>query len=353
MNPHELAKYDLPQLESLEDVANAMELKVWELALLATHNDNGTTDHYIRFEIPKKSGGKRRISSPSESLRVAQYWILGNILSKVTPSEIAHGFIPGRSIASMAEPHKGAPCVVNVDVKDFFPSVIFPRVKALFVSLGFGEGAAWVMGLVCTEPPPNRENTAVEIEERQLPQGACTSPALTNILCRRMDKELLDLTEAMGWTVTRYADDIAFSGPDTDRVVVDTLLEQATQIIEAEDFALHPDKLKVCRKGKRQEVCGLVVNDKVGIPREEIRNFRALLHDALKNGPDAANRGRHDDFYAYIQGFSAYMYMVDSEKAQPYRELVQQIWERYYQEQETEKAFDFSGSQGILNCREN
>ncbi len=330
MNPHELAKYDLPQLDTLEDVAVAIGMPAWELALLATHNENGTTDHYIRFTIPKKSGGKRRISSPSEGMRVAQDWVHGNILAKVAPSDIAHGFIPGRSIATMAEPHKGAACVVNVDVKDFFPSVTLPRVRDLFVQLGFGDGAAWVLGLICTEPPPNRVNTVVPVEDRQLPQGACTSPAITNILCRNMDRQLVRLVETIGWTVTRYADDIAFSGPDTDREIVDDLLAKATTLVEAEGFALHPDKLKVYRKGKRQEVCGLVVNDKVSIPREERRKFRALLHDTLKNGPEAANKGRHEDFYAYIQGFSAYMHMIDPEKAAPFRALVEKIREKYY-----------------------
>lgn len=334
MNTFELKKQGLPLLESLKDVAEAMEMRTWELAMLATHDENGAAPHYQRFTIPKKKGGRRRISSPSETMRVAQYWVYENILSKIKISEIAHGFVPGRSISTMAVPHQGASCVVNVDVKDFFPSVTFLRAKALFSSLGFGEGAAWILGLICTEPPPDRVNTAVSIEERQLPQGACTSPTITNILCREMDNELTALAKELGWKVTRYADDIAFSGSHTSRPEVDKLLQRASEIVKNNGFCLHPDKVKVYRQGKRQQVCGLVVNQKTGIPRAEIKKFRALLHDALLNGPEAANRGRHEDFFAYIQGFAAYMNMVDPEKAKPYIRTVEQIWNMYYKKAE-------------------
>src|SRR5262249_12338200 len=146
----------------------------------------------IRFKIPKKTGGERLISAPMPRLKKAQYWILDNILRRVEVSDSAHGFLTGRSIVSNARPHVGADLIINLDLKDFFPTVSYKRVKGLFKSLGYSESAASVLGLICTEPDVEEveldgKRYFVALTDRHLPQGAPTSPSITNILCRRLD----------------------------------------------------------------------------------------------------------------------------------------------------------------------
>jgi retron-type reverse transcriptase len=110
------------------------------------------TSHYIRFQIPKKTGGKRDISVPMPQLKQAQEWILHNILEKLELHNAAHGFRCGRSIVTNAQPHLGAEAIVNIDLKDFFPSISYKRVKGLFKSFGYSEAASILFGLICTEP---------------------------------------------------------------------------------------------------------------------------------------------------------------------------------------------------------
>ena len=143
--------------------------------------------HYHRYEIAKKTGGVRCISAPKPALAAAQRWVLDQILRRLEPEPQAHGFVPGRSIVTNAAPHAGKAVVCNLDLKDFFPSITFRRVKGLFRKLGYGEHVATLLALLCTEPPRvpvelDGKTYHVALGARVLPQGACTSPAITNAL---------------------------------------------------------------------------------------------------------------------------------------------------------------------------
>ena len=331
-----LGAQGLPKLGSAEDVASAIGIEPKKMRWLCYHREDATTEHYHRFTIPKRSGGERPISSPKPLLRKAQNWILANVLGKVKTHDAAHGFVGGRSTKSNAEPHVHQAVIIKLDVVDFFPSITFPRVKGLFQkSLGFGEAAATIMALVCTEPPRvtaeyEGQKFRVAVGKRMLPQGACTSPQITNIVCRRLDSRLSGLAKKYGFVYTRYADDLTFSGATGDRKVVGQIMGGARRILGGEGFVVHKDKIGVFRAGRQQRVTGVVVNDKLSLDRRSVRNFRALLDDALKNGPEKANRGRHTNFLGYIQGYAAYLHMVDAEKAKPYREKVEAIRKQHF-----------------------
>jgi retron-type reverse transcriptase len=150
-------------------------------------------------------------------------------------------------------------------------------------------------------------------EERRLPQGAPTSPAITNILCWSLDRRLEGMVKALGWTYTRYADDLTFSKKGDDARDVNRILWQARQIVENEGFTLHPDKIKVMRKGSRQEVTGVVVNEKPNVSRTKLKQFRAVLHRIETQGPGAATFGK-GQILESIQGFANYVLMVNPEK---------------------------------------
>ncbi|MBI1947923.1 MAG: RNA-directed DNA polymerase [Deltaproteobacteria bacterium] len=308
-----LQAFELPVLRDGNDVAAAIGIPLGELRWLTYHRRGAPLVHYHRYDIPKKTGGARHISAPKGKLARAQQWVLDAVLDKVPASAHAHGFVRGRSVVTNARPHVKCKSVVNLDLKDFFPTITYRRAKGLFEHLGYGEHVATVLALLCTEPPRvlvehDERRTHVAIGERVLPQGACTSPAITNLLCRRLDARLAGLARRLGLAYTRYADDLTFSGDTVDERA---LLGAVRRVIAAEGFVVHPDKTRVMRKGRRQEVTGVVVNAKPSIAREQWRSLRAVLHNCAKHGLASQNREQHPDFAGHLAGKVAWVRMVD------------------------------------------
>jgi retron-type reverse transcriptase len=317
----------LPVLSTPADVAVALGLEVGHLRWLCFHSEAVEKPHYVHFYIPKRSGGQRLISAPHQKLAAAQLWVLKNILEKLSIETEAHGFIPGRSTLTNARPHLKSDVVVNLDLSDFFPSITFPRVRGLFEKLGYSPAVATVLTLLCTEPVRRQveyENRPlwVAVGPRALPQGACTSPALSNQIARKLDRRLQGTCAKRGWVYTRYADDLTFSAPTGHREEIGRLLARVRHLVQEEGFALNPKKGRVQRKGGRQIVTGIVVNQKPGLPREEVRRLRALLHLAQKTGLEAQNRESRPHFQSYLQGKIAYLHMIDPAKAEKLRAML-------------------------------
>ncbi len=333
-NEERLREYGLPILSDAEEIARAMGTTVGELRFLAFSRQTSTSSHYIRFKVPKKTGGHRMISAPKPRLKAAQHWILRNILEKVEAHSSAHGFYGGRSIVSNARPHVGAEAVINVDLKDFFPTISYRRVKGVFRALGFSEAAATIFALVCTEPDVEEveldgKTYYVALTDRHLPQGAPTSPAITNILCRRLDRRLASMADEFGFTYTRYADDLTFSASGDDLRNVCNVRGHIEDIVAHEGFAVHPEKTRVLRKSRRQEVTGVVVNSKPNISRKTLRQFRATLYQIEKDGPEGKRWGQSDDVIASIQGFANFVFMVHPEKGAEFQGRVRAIMDKY------------------------
>jgi retron-type reverse transcriptase len=317
-----LQREGLPVLSTASEVAKAMGLTIGRLRFLAFDRKVSRTSHYVKFVVPKKAGGKRKISAPMPRLKSAQHWLLEQVLAKVKTHEAAHGFITARNIVSNAGPHSGARVVINVDLADFFPTLGYRRVKGMFEKLGYSGQVATIFALLATEP----DTATVELDgkryhiamgERRLPQGAPTSPAVTNIICRRLDRRISGVAKKLGFTYTRYADDLTFSAAsDAD---VGRLLRRVRFVVKAEGFEVHPAKTRVLRRGRRQEVTGLVVNDgkPPRVPRSEMRKFRAVLFQLEKDGPEGKRWGKGPDVLASVHGFASFVAMVDPEKGRP------------------------------------
>jgi retron-type reverse transcriptase len=310
-----LKEMDLPLLGSASELAEAMGISLSKLKWLTYHRDTATLCHYTRFTIPKKNGGVREISAPKPELRKAQEWVKVNILDRIPPHSAAYGFVPGRSIVDNAACHLGRAVVIKMDVKDFFPSITFRRVKGLFRSFGYSEGIATLLALLCTEPPRQEVEFDgmfyyVAMGERQLPQGACTSPAITNLMCRRLDARLQGLAEANGFTYTRYADDLTFSGESKAAERVGRVIHSARAILRFEGFAVNDEKTRILRSSGRQRVTGIVVNEKPNLSRRELRRFRALLHNVEKYGPERENQTNNPRFWESVIGYASYVRMV-------------------------------------------
>jgi retron-type reverse transcriptase len=317
----------LPLLATPADLATALGLTISQLRWLSFHSEAMERMHYVNFEVAKRSGGTRVLSAPHAKLSAAQQWILREILEKLPLEPQAHGFVRGRSTVTNARPHVGRDRVVNLDLSDFFPTISFRRVRGLFRTIGYSPAVATLLALLCTEAPrrPVMYDGAtywVAIGARALPQGACTSPAISNQIARHLDRRLAGMAEKHGWTYTRYADDLTFSASANNGDSVGRLMASVRHIVEEEGFTLNPKKGRVQRRGRRQTVTGIVVNDKLSIAREDVRRLRAILHGASKTGLAAQNRENIPNFELWLRGKIAYVKMVDPAKgAQLLRQL--------------------------------
>jgi RNA-directed DNA polymerase len=321
-DPARLSARSLPVIANAAALAEAMGIPLAELRFLAYQRAVSRISHYRRFALPKKSGGMRLISAPMPRLKRAQYWVLDKLLVTQPLHAAAHGFVPGKSIVDNARAHAGQAVVINFDLKDFFPSIHYPRVKGLFASFGYSDSIATLLALICTEPPSETveidgQHYHVQTGPRCLPQGAPTSPTITNLLCRRLDRRLEASAAKLGFVYTRYADDMTFSAPAEAQGNLGRMIWCARQIITDEGFTLHPDKQRVMHAGRRQEVTGLVVNARPGVPRDKLRRFRATLFQVERDGPEGKSWHGNRDVIAALEGYARFIYMVDADKGAP------------------------------------
>lgn len=332
-NQERLEAQGLPIINSHKELAQQMGITLSQLRFLSYHRPVSTTTHYVRFKIPKKTGGERIISAPMPNLKKAQYWILHNILEKLEIHPLAQGFRKGHSIMSNAQLHVNTNVVISLDLKDFFPSISYRRVKGLFYQLGYSESLATIFALICT----TGEAEKVELDgkiyyvsngERTLPQGSPASPAITNLLCRRLDKRLEKLAESLHFSYSRYADDLTFSSQDQ-LPKISKLLRNLKAIITHEGFNIHPDKMRIMWSSRQQEVTGIVVNEKLSLDRNTLRNFKALLFQIEKDGLEGKTWGHSKNLLASIQGYANYVSMVKPELGEKFKQQILRIKEKW------------------------
>jgi retron-type reverse transcriptase len=336
-NVEKLRAAGLPILATPQDLAAALGLSIPQLRWLAFHTPAASRPHYIRFTVPKKSGGTRELAAPHARLESAQNWILANILEKLPAHPAAHGFVPGRSTLTNALPHAASFLLLNCDLTDFFPTITFHRVSGLFAQIGFSPAAATILALLCTECPRRVIDYAgqtlhVATGPRCLPQGASTSPALSNLIARPLDSRLAGISRKLGFTYTRYADDLSFSAPPSAAPPKDPahpnqkigyLLARIRHIAADEGFLVNEKKTRIQRQNASQRVTGIVVNNPLlSVPRNTRRRLRAILHHAKTSGLDAQNTRRHPHFDAHVRGMVSYIHMVNPRQAAPLQQAL-------------------------------
>lgn len=314
-----LERNALPVLSSPAELAQALEISIPKLRWLAFHSDAPTRVHYVTFEIPKKSGGTRQLSAPHRSLAAAQRWILTNILNLLPVHERAHGFIAQRSVLTNAQPHVGATVVINADLSDFFPTITFPRVEGMFRKVGYSPAVATILALLCTECPRQTLRLGdttyfAATGPRALPQGAITSPAISNQIAGKLDRRMSAMAAKLGWEYTRYADDLTWSTSGDVAPSVGYVLARMRHIVQDEGFQLNHAKTRVQRRSQQQTVTGVVVNDRMNVPRETIRRIRAILHNAKTTGLEVQNRDQHPHFREWLSGMIGWIGMVNPEQ---------------------------------------
>lgn len=244
-------------------------------------NPNNVHGRYRHFSIPKKSGGNRNIAAPSKGLGHILYYV--NILLKAIyqPSDYAMGFVEGRSIVDNAMRHIGQNYVFNTDLENFFPSIEQPRVwkRLQLKPFYFKQPIANILAGLCCIKEKNEDGTFRYI----LPQGAPTSPLITNAICDNLDRRLNGLARRFRLHYSRYADDITFSSMRNE-FKKDEFRVELKRIIEGQNFKMNEAKTRLQKRGERQEVTGLIVSNKVNTSSAYVAEIRNLLHIWEKYG---------------------------------------------------------------------
>ncbi|WP_287524155.1 retron Ec67 family RNA-directed DNA polymerase/endonuclease, partial [Veillonella sp.] len=270
-----MSNYD----EARKEVAKLINIEL--RAITYVLYKKGIEESYKSFEIPKKAGGTRVIDSPNKQLKRIQtqlgkkvYDIHKNYIDqKRIASNISHGFETGKSIITNARIHKNKKYLLNIDIANFFSSINFGRVQGYFnksQEFMFSKEVSTIISqLVCYE--------------KKLPQGAPTSPIISNLIFNIVDLRILSLAKKYKLSYTRYADDMSFSTNNkafrTDHI---EFIQELKVLLKNSGFDINESKTRLEYYSSRQEVTGLTVNKKINARRKFIKQTRAMVDQLFK-----------------------------------------------------------------------
>lgn len=309
---------DKPTLRSAYEVSLALSLPdAGYLAFLAIkrwqnrHDGKGNAfdDLYLTYRLPKRAGGSRIITAPDEKLKRLQRRFLENGFDELPLHPAAHGFRKGHSIVSNAREHTGRNMVVRADISSFFPSTGYGRVLRacrLLADGTFSEGAVRLVAEICCYGGA-------------LPTGAPTSPVIGNLVLKSVDAALDTMSRRYGITYTRYADDLTFSGDGE----VQKILPFVRKVLADCGFRTDPKKEHIFRKGRRQVVTGLVVNQNAHVPRRIRRRLRAAVHRSQQHKETHWHGKEMDE--TELMGRLAFLHQAHPEEARVLREKLHGI----------------------------
>ncbi len=331
-SPQEL-RDEFFKLQNRADIAQLLEVTIkqlnFHLYVLSPQKK------YKVFSVPKKSGGTRQISAPSSPIKVIQRNLKQVLETIYNPKPSTQGFVVGRSIVSNARLHKKRRFVLNVDLENYFPTIHFGRVRGLFMGNPYclNDEVATVLAQICCY-------------EGVLPQGAPTSPIISNMICARLDAKLQQLAKEHQCTYSRYADDITFS---ISRSRFPTALARLSDIgqvevgnelslvIQENGFQVNSKKTRLQEKQQRQEVTGLTVNRYPNVQRRFIKKVRGMLYAWEKYGLDSTSQRYYEihaghkysdptkyrpSFQKVVLGKIKFVGMVKGKNSNVYRDLL-------------------------------
>ena len=272
---------------------------------------NSPENFYRTFTIPKKSGGRRTISEPLPSLKEIQTWILEEILNKQAVSRYAKAYVKNRSIRQNARFHLRQKIVLTIDIEDFFGSLHSKKVYGVFREIGYSIPVSTLLSELCCL-------------NSSLPQGAPTSPALSNILMVDVDKQISDyVVKGKNIRYTRYADDLTFSGD----FEPDEVMEFVGSVLASLNLRINEKKLRIRKPGQRQQVTGVIVNEKLQAPKEMRKKLRQSVYYIEKYGLashlEKTENERANHIY-YLLGIANFILFLNPEdqEALNYREIL-------------------------------
>lgn len=311
--------YSFPTLKSVYQSSNrpasGHDLSITDLSLiigisprLLTSFIHAPQNHYRKYEIGKRGGGSRVINSPKTFIKVVQYFILDYFLFRLKSHEICHSFQKGKSILTNSLPHINSNYVANLDIKDFFPSISQRMIFSLLETNNFGEQLSKTISRIVTL-------------HNELPQGAPTSPIISNAILYHIDRDLAHFATSLGLSVTRYADDITISGDKKNNVfeTIAFIKERLRKI----GFLINDKKTRIASKGGQQKVTGIVVNEVAQPPKKFRKQIRAMFHKA-ENDPHnyVAQLSSLKGYVSYLQSFP---HLKGSEQTKKYLRVCKKI----------------------------
>lgn len=260
-----LQKRGLPVIFEWEHLGQLLGRTPHYLAKVVASPEN----FYRIFRIPKKSGGYREICAPHRSLLECQKWIAINIINRIDLHPAATGYVQGKNLVDYVDPHISAKEIFVTDIKNFFPSIKMARIIGLFQSFGYSDSVSYALAKICCYM-------------EALPQGGATSPSLSNLVCRRLDKRLTGYGIKHGIVYTRYADDLCFSGDN----IINTNKNTIRKIISEEGFRINEDKTrKYSYESNLKIVAGInLAGGKKSLPKSFTRDLSATMYFIIKYG---------------------------------------------------------------------
>ncbi|MED3860854.1 reverse transcriptase family protein [Priestia megaterium] len=279
-----------------------------------TKVSNSQRNFYRYFNIPKKNGGIRGIAEPLPNLKDIQRWILEEILYNCDTSEYAKAYRKNISLKENAKFHRGQKKVLTIDIEDFFGSIKHSSVYDLYVSLGYSPDVATMLTNICTL-------------KGSLPQGAVTSPSLSNLLMKNIDKRIAAFSKKNKIRYTRYADDLTFSGDFN----IGKVIRVVSKILTSQGFKVNSGKTRVRFPHQRQEVTGIVVNQKLQAPSQMRKELRKNIYYIKKYGLDShlqfIQKDKHQ-FLKHLLGIANHIVFINpsDKETSEYLKYLKELW---------------------------
>jgi RNA-directed DNA polymerase len=341
--------WPIPPIETVAALAQWMELTPSELSWFADLKGLGykrpqaRLEHYHYRVLTKANGSIRLIETPKPRLKDLQRRILLAMLDRIPSHPAVHGFVKGRSIQSFAAPHVGRRVVLRMDLQDFFPTFPGARVQSFFRTIGYPEPVADLLGGIATNCVPGNawreaiKQPGFELSPQELwhvramyarphlPQGAPTSPSLSNLCSYRLDCRLSGLAESAGAAYTRYADDLAFSSDQSFDRSVSRFAARVAAILMEEGFAVQHRKTRIMRQSVRQHLAGIVTNQRLNVQRKDFDLLKAILTNCVRHGPATQNREARPHFREHLAGRLSYIESIHPEKGRRLHAIFDQI----------------------------
>ncbi|MCT4584449.1 MAG: reverse transcriptase family protein [Peptostreptococcaceae bacterium] len=321
-NEERLNKFDLPVIKNDKDLANFLDIEYKTLRFLTYHRDVLNIDNYNRYKIAKKKGGFRQIAAPKTKLKKAQRKILDDILVKIPVSKSANGFLKNTSVLTGANTHfTKTQLLINMDIKDFFPTINFKRVLGMFKSFGYSPYISSLLAILCTycertEMKIKDEIKYIRTSNRILPQGAPSSPMITNIICNNLDRRLEGLSKKYEFNYSRYADDLSFSlnnKLDENNSLILEFYKYINKVINEEGFEVNVNKTRFLRQNNSQSITGIIINnEELGVSKKWLKILRATIYNTKKSKNN--NEKISLDKIQEIKGKIAWLNMVNKDR---------------------------------------
>jgi RNA-directed DNA polymerase len=278
--------------DEMVEMGNSDKFYPFTMKLLNYYcNPNHSFHRYIEFQIKKKSGGYRQITAPrNPSFRAMLYYINVMLKAIYKPSDYAMGFTGGRSVVTNASTHIGQHYILNIDLKDFFPSIEQPRVwkRLQLPPFNFPVSIANLIAGMCSMKEVRVDENGEKKTCFVLPQGSPASPIITNMICDNLDRRLAGLAKRFGLNYSRYADDITFSSMHNVYQENGVFWGELRRIIAGQNFRINDKKTRLEKIGSRQEVTGVIVSNKLNVRQNYVRDIRNILYIWDRYGYGAA-----------------------------------------------------------------